>query len=344
MAGDWIKLRTDLQTDPAVIRLASLLGLDTFGVIGRLTTVWVWADTHADRHGHVTLVSRSCLDSIAQCDGFGAALESVGWLQSSPPDDGGITFPRFERHMGEGAKARAQAAKRKQKQRAGESRSGHADVPKASRTQRDTSVTREEKRRREKKEEEKTPLPPADAGDGVGGPDPEPTPAPETNPEPEPAPGVGPNPQAVAEHWNTHPGLVPCVASDPHRDRIVRSWATGNALWAAHWRAVIAFMGRTPLYCGGGQQQWRATVGWLLKNDNFTTVVERMLAEGSPPRALPGPVPPLKPVKETSAGAVARIIAQANTKTITPERPCTTPSTAPTGSPLGSATTVRRSA
>ncbi|AMV30088.1 hypothetical protein VT84_37185 [Gemmata sp. SH-PL17] len=164
MAGGWIKLRTDLQSDPAVIRLASLLKLDTFGVIGRLTTVWVWADTHADRHGHVTLVSRSCLDSIALCDGFGAALESVGWLKSSPEEGGGITFPRFDRHMGEGAKQRAQAANRKQKQRSGESRSGHADVPKMSRTQRDTSVTREEKKREEKKTNKDTPLPPAEPG------------------------------------------------------------------------------------------------------------------------------------------------------------------------------------
>ncbi|AMV29320.1 hypothetical protein VT84_33300 [Gemmata sp. SH-PL17] len=168
MAGGWIKLRTDLQSDPAVIRLASLLKLDTFGVIGRLTTVWVWADTHADRHGHVTLVSRSCLDSIALCDGFGAALESVGWLKSSPEEGGGITFPRFDRHMGEGAKQRAQAANRKQKQRSGESRSGHADVPKMSRSQRDTSVTREEKKREEKKEDNGPPPTPRSRG-GCGG-------------------------------------------------------------------------------------------------------------------------------------------------------------------------------
>ncbi len=161
MAGDWIKLRTDLQTDPAVIRLVSVLKLDTFGVIGRLAAVWVWADTHADRHGRVTLVSRSCLDSLTSCEGFGAALESVGWLKSEAEEGAGITFPRFERHMGKGAKQRAQAANRKRKQRSGggekASRSGHVDVTKVSRTKRDKSVTREEKRREEI--EEGKPLP-----------------------------------------------------------------------------------------------------------------------------------------------------------------------------------------
>lgn len=157
MAGLWIKMRTDIQTDPAVIRLGAVLGLDPFAVIGRLAAVWMWADTHADRHGHVTLVSRECLDSITLCAGFGAALESVGWLESAPAEGGGITFPRFDRHMGEGAKARALAAKRKKKQREKDAAERHARVPKASRAERDISVTREEESREEKSNTEEPP-------------------------------------------------------------------------------------------------------------------------------------------------------------------------------------------
>ncbi|WP_082842435.1 hypothetical protein [Gemmata sp. SH-PL17] len=182
------------------------------------------------------------------------------------------------------------------------------------------------------------PLPPAPAGDAVGGAEP----GPEAVLVTEPAPEAGPSPQAVTSHWNAHPGLVPCVASDPHRDRLIRSWAMGNALWAAHWKAAIAFMGRTPLYCGGGQQQWRANIGWLLKADNFATVVERMLAESTAPNA-PAPRAPPKAGPESAADAVARIIAKANTKS-TSEQSCTTPLNARTGSPHGSATTERRSA
>lgn len=164
MAGDWIKLRTDLHTDPAVIRLGTILSLDAFAVVGRLAAVWVWADTHADRHGHVTLVSRSCLDSVTHCEGFGAALESVGWLECSPESDGGVTFPRFDRHMGEGAKARAQAAKRKRKQRELESRNGHGDVTPLSRKSHSDIVTREREEERREEEEKDPPKPPAKPG------------------------------------------------------------------------------------------------------------------------------------------------------------------------------------
>ena len=160
MAGDWIKFRTDLHTDPAVIRLGEVLNanladevrLDSFSIVGRLAAVWVWAATHADSTGRVALVSRSCVDGVAQWPGFGAAMESVGWLATSPDADG-ISFPKFERHMGEGAKARALAAERKRKQRkkeartrhAGQSPTGHARVTPKSQD----SVTREEKRREE---------------------------------------------------------------------------------------------------------------------------------------------------------------------------------------------------
>ena len=96
------------------------------------------------------------------------------------------------------------------------------------------------------------------------------------------AEAVGPNPEAVAEHWNAHPGLVPVKASNPHRDRVIRQWATGNADWVAHWRGVIAFMGAEKFYCGAGERGWRADLGWLLKTDNFAAVVERMLAAREP--------------------------------------------------------------
>lgn len=170
MAGDWIKIRKDLLTDPAVMHLGSVLGLDVFQTVGRLAAVWCWADTHADGHGRVTLPSRSSnapvtqdryasVDTVAQCAGFGDALCAVGWLTCAE-DGSEITFPRFEKHMGVGAKARCQSAKRQESQRirmtgqyGKSSRSGNAPVTQ----DRDTSVTREEKRREEEKTEEPTP-------------------------------------------------------------------------------------------------------------------------------------------------------------------------------------------
>lgn len=47
MAGDWIKMRSDLSDDPAVFKIAGALNLDRFSVIGRLHAFWAWADKHA---------------------------------------------------------------------------------------------------------------------------------------------------------------------------------------------------------------------------------------------------------------------------------------------------------
>lgn len=152
MAGDWIKMRNDLPDDPAVIAIAARLGLDEFAVIGRLHTLWAWADEQS-RDGHAVGVTSAWLDRKVQRDGFADALVSVGWLEVT---NDGLTIPNFENHNGETAKVRALGTRRKQRQRAGEA---PVDVPPTvpktvatvsldvSRTQRDKSETREEKRR-----------------------------------------------------------------------------------------------------------------------------------------------------------------------------------------------------
>ena len=64
---------------------------------------------------------------------------------------------------------------------------------------------------------------------------------------------------------------------------MIRSWATQNRDWVEHWHAVIAFMGRTPLYTGKGSPgNWRADLNWLFKGSNFATALDRMRA---PPAA-----------------------------------------------------------
>lgn len=137
MAGDWIKMRTALADDPAVICMADRLSLDEFSVVGRLHHLWSWADKQS-RDGHASGVTGKWIDRYVQCDGFAQALVSVGWLVLG---DDGIEFPNFDRHNGETAKARGLAANRKQKQRSG------VTPPKEqmSRDQRDNGVTREEK-------------------------------------------------------------------------------------------------------------------------------------------------------------------------------------------------------
>lgn len=137
MAGDWIKMRTALADDPAVIAMADRLGVDEFSVVGRLHHLWSWADSQS-RDGHAVGVTVRWLNRYVQCDGFAEALAHVGWLTI---DDQGIKFPNFDRHNGESAKARGLAKNRKQKQRAGVT----DEAGQESRNERDEGVTREEK-------------------------------------------------------------------------------------------------------------------------------------------------------------------------------------------------------
>jgi hypothetical protein len=129
MAGDWIKMRTNLQDDPAVIGMASNLKIDEDSIVGKLHRLWSWADQHTT-DGCVYHVSHYWIDRYVRCEGFAQAMAQEGWLRISKEK---ISFPNFDRHNGESAKKRAENTDRKR----------------MSRNSRDKSVTREEKRREE---------------------------------------------------------------------------------------------------------------------------------------------------------------------------------------------------
>lgn len=133
MAGDWIKMRHDLQDDPAVIGMAADLSTNEFMVIGMLHRWWSWLDRQS-RDGHALNVTSAWLDRYIGVTGFAYSLQSHGWLQGR---DGQYNVPNFDRHNGKPSKNRALSAQRKSRQR---SRNSHAD----SHAQ---TVTREEKRR-----------------------------------------------------------------------------------------------------------------------------------------------------------------------------------------------------
>lgn len=132
MAGDWIKMRTDLQDDPEVLRLSSMLKLDRFAVVGRLATLWAWADKHTT--DGTSPVTPLLLDDVVSFAGFSDALVVVGWLDVT---DKGIKFPKFSRHNGKSAKKRALTARRVATHK---KRKGNAVVTL-------TALPREEKRR-----------------------------------------------------------------------------------------------------------------------------------------------------------------------------------------------------
>jgi hypothetical protein len=113
MAGDWIKMRCDLEDDPAVIGIAADTGIDEYGVVGRLHKVWSWANKHT-RDGHAPSVTSSWLDQYIGVQGFANAMQKHGWLLVS---ERGLEIPKFDVHNGKPGKDRALALNRKRGQR-----------------------------------------------------------------------------------------------------------------------------------------------------------------------------------------------------------------------------------
>lgn len=118
MAGDWIKMRTDLYRNPKVCVMADLLmacdgelaryidqhcqrtmtvtrNVMRNVTVGALVSVWGVMRTQCKPVGddlfcsHVTV---SVIDDIAELPGLGAAMAHVGWVVES---GNGIVFPRF---------------------------------------------------------------------------------------------------------------------------------------------------------------------------------------------------------------------------------------------------------
>lgn len=131
MAGDWIKMQTNLLTHPKVVRMMSALKADKFRIIGGLMSVWCLFDAHSE-DGKLSGYSPETLDSMAAWEGFSAAMLAVEWLFL---DGETLHLPRFEAHNGLSAKKRAQDSERKR------------DVRNLSASQTDKKRTREEKNR-----------------------------------------------------------------------------------------------------------------------------------------------------------------------------------------------------
>ncbi len=109
MAGDWIKMRSDLHREAEVMQMTRILGLDCFEVVGRLFAFWCWADTQTT-DGRLRLSVPEDVDGVTKTPGFAAAMIEVGWLKNTPS---GLRIPHFTRHNGRSAKRRAVEQRRK---------------------------------------------------------------------------------------------------------------------------------------------------------------------------------------------------------------------------------------
>lgn len=134
MAGDWIKMRADLQTHPKVVRMVSALKADKLRVIGGLHAVWSLFDAHSD-DGTLDGYTVEALDDYIGWPGFCAAMIKIGWLEDNVES---LATPRFDEHNGQSAKRRATETQRKRLSRS---------VPEMSAPNADKKRSREEKRR-----------------------------------------------------------------------------------------------------------------------------------------------------------------------------------------------------
>lgn len=171
MAGDWIKMRTDLYRDPKIIVMADLLlnqgsGLARYvsqntqrdcnvtrnvmrnAVVGALVSVWGVARHQGKRRGDdlvILSVTSAVVDDIADMPGLGDAMAEAGWLEETTE---GIVFPRF---FEENNKDPGEYQREKNRERQKRYREKHVTESNVTRNVTDnvTVTPREEKRREE---------------------------------------------------------------------------------------------------------------------------------------------------------------------------------------------------
>lgn len=118
MAGDWIKMRSNLWDDPRIACLVEVTNSTEASVIGGLYWLWATADQHSE-DGVMPGMTPRTIDRKSAVPGLGAALVTIGWIEDHPE---GLHIMRFDEHNGTSAKKRAVTAKRVANHR------GNADV------------------------------------------------------------------------------------------------------------------------------------------------------------------------------------------------------------------------
>ncbi|UZZ12423.1 DnaT-like ssDNA-binding domain-containing protein [Ectopseudomonas mendocina] len=109
MAGEWIKMRTNLWDDPRVSHLCDLVDQPEAMVVGALYWLWSMADEHSE-DGLLPGLTLRAIDRKTGVAGIGQALVQIGWLAEV---EGGVEVVKFAEHNGASAKRRCQDAQRK---------------------------------------------------------------------------------------------------------------------------------------------------------------------------------------------------------------------------------------
>lgn len=185
MSNSWIKMRSDLHTDPKVLVMTRLLfgrdvtvtlpnvtnahALLTHATVSGLLQVWASVSRVMENfHPYLTLDD---LDRMTAIDGFGEAMHEVGWVLLDEDGDG-LVFPNFQEFNTpskvRGGSSGAERTRRwRERQKAKQTAKPPADEagPVASGdASPGVTVTRHSDGREEKSREEIKPPPPTSSG------------------------------------------------------------------------------------------------------------------------------------------------------------------------------------
>jgi len=280
MSGDWIKMRACLLTDPKVMAIARHLETHTqfsrwftcdehdkavicdtalrYTVTGALHNVWCNANEHCDEGANGDVVKGADLpwvDSVCGIQGFGSAMQSVGWIELV---DGGIRFPKFNRHNTSGAERQKKYRERKAAERDADSNGSDItrDVTRPSR------VTH-----REEKSIEDSSL-----GSGV----PEPLSAnadASQNGDGKKKKDVPKGLVRLIELWNQIEGVQPC--RDPTPKRIASyQQRSKRDVWMNSVKTALQKVAASAFCRGKNDRGWLADIDWFLKPDTVTRICE----------------------------------------------------------------------
>lgn len=108
MAGNWIKMRTNLWDDPRIARICDATNCGEAQVIGALYWLWATADEHTET-GIMPGLSVRQINRKVGIKTFAESLIDIGWIEETPE---GVQIINFEEHNGASAKKRIQTAKR----------------------------------------------------------------------------------------------------------------------------------------------------------------------------------------------------------------------------------------
>lgn len=244
MAGDWIKMRQDLPYHPKVVRMASLLDVNKFQVVGALHAVWSLFDKHSET-GFLGAYDARILDEYLAWMGFSEAMILVGWLVSH---EHGLEIPDFEENNGASAKRRCENVRRKRK-----SRARHSEVTDMSPHVVDINVTREEKRRVENKNTLRAAEPPD---------------CPYSD---------------IVDLYHQHCPVMPRVKTltETRKKQLKARWREDrerqNLEW---WARFFQYCSGIPFLCGESSTGFIADLEWLTKQSNFVKTIEGKYESG----------------------------------------------------------------